>query len=432
MFRFAIGNLLSRPLRTCLALSGLIIAIASMTILFSIANGIDDVVTRSFQQIPGLVIQERGSPLPIFSSLPAEWGREIASLPGVSVVDAEQVQRLNVLEGKTLIAPPRFLVGFELPDRLELKQDIYRDHVVEGRFLLAEDLGQQTCLISRQIASDIGKGVGDTILLNRTPTKVVGIYDTGSMLLDGNILLDLKTLQKMFRLNPQSVSGFYVEAKEGTSPQELKKQIEQHFVGRDTREQGSAWTLESMLEMARLWVATGGADSLAIGETPKPEPPTSGAAPKPVSAVEVRLAQDWSDRFSEMTGDLRLFLGLITAMGVTIALLSIMNTMLMSVTERATEFGILRANGWSKANVIQLMTLESALIGIVGGLIGVALGWGATQLINSMFPDRMHLVAGPGLLIFGAIFSFILGLVGGLYPASRAAAKSPMEAIRRG
>ena len=134
----------------------------------------------------------------------------------------------------------------------------------------------------------------------------------------------------------------------------------------------------------------------------------------------------------EFSADLNLFLTLMTAIGVVIAVLSIVNTMLMSVTERRIEFGVLRANGWSRAHILRLVTYESALLGVVGGLLGAAFGWLATLVINWSFPDRISLHAGAGLLLFSVGFSITLGVLGGIYPAWTAARLSPMEAIRRG
>ena len=122
---------------------------------------------------------------------------------------------------------------------------------------------------------------------------------------------------------------------------------------------------------------------------------------------------------------------MLTAIGLLIAVLSIVNTMLMSVAERTTEFGVLRANGWSRRQIVRLICLESAAIGLLGGLIGDAAGWVGVQAVNARFPDRAHLYASPELLAFGIIFALVLGVGGGLYPAWRAAKLSPIEAIRR-
>jgi putative ABC transport system permease protein len=82
--------------------------------------------------------------------------------------------------------------------------------------------------------------------------------------------------------------------------------------------------------------------------------------------------------------------------------------------------------------VLRLVTCESALLGVCGGVLGAVFGWIATLVINWYFPDRVHLYAGGLLLAFSVVFSTGLGVLGGVYPAWLAARLSPMEAIRRG
>ena len=146
----------------------------------------------------------------------------------------------------------------------------------------------------------------------------------------------------------------------------------------------------------------------------------------------MRTADDWAERFDEFSSDLNLFLGVMTSIGVLIAVLSIINTMLMSVTERIIDFGILKANGWSRRDVMLLITCESAVLGLAGGVLGCAIGWLGTEFVNTTWPDRLQLYASPQLLIFAMGFSSLLGVSAGLYPATWAMKLSPMEAIRRG
>lgn len=437
MLSFAFGNLLSRSLRSLLALTGLAIAIAGMVALFSIADGIDYVVSRTFAQIPGIAVQQKGAPVPLFSTLPAAWKNEIASVPGVTVVDSEIVQRLNIMEGKPLIAPPRFLVGLDLNVRHLLARDVYRENVREGRPLSPQDVDTNHCLISQQIADETKKGIGDQLKLNDFTVEIVGIYNTGSALLDVNILMDLRTVRKTMRVDPRSVSFFYLETAPDVDQHQVRDRILELFQNRSVASEAgnptTSWSTAASWLLSQFMQGTSfpnQSDNLPDGSVP-----TSADAPiagNESSPVEVRLAEDWSQRFAEFTGDLDLFLMLITSMAVMIAMLSIVNTMTMSVTERMIEFGILRANGWSKGNILQLMTLESGLLGIAGGVLGGLLGWIATLVINSIYPDRLQLHCSPGLLIFAILVSSGLGVLGGLYPAWLAASRSPMEAIRRG
>ena len=141
---------------------------------------------------------------------------------------------------------------------------------------------------------------------------------------------------------------------------------------------------------------------------------------------------EWLEEFDTFTADLDLFLMILGATGVLIAVFGIVNTMLMSVSERIIEFGILKANGWSRGDVLRLICSESLILGICGGLLGAAVGWAVAQGLNAWFPDRLNLYAGPGLLAFAVAFSTVVGTLGGLYPALWAMRMQPMDAIRRG
>src|ERR1700689_4077873 len=107
MLKFAVRNLLSRPLRSLLSLVGLTVAIMGMIGLFSVAGGLNQMVSDTFGRIKGLVAMQPGSPIPLFSRLPAAWGAEIARVPGVHIVSPEIWTRANVIDGKTIISPPR-------------------------------------------------------------------------------------------------------------------------------------------------------------------------------------------------------------------------------------------------------------------------------------------------------------------------------------
>src|SRR5579872_979342 len=127
MFRFALKNLSSRPVRTLLALCGLTVAIAGMVGLFSVAEGIEASVSATFGKVPGLTVMQPGAPIPLFSRLPAAWGDEIGRLPGVHVVHPEVWTRANLIEGKPTFNPPRFLFGSDLDRAARLRYSVYRE-----------------------------------------------------------------------------------------------------------------------------------------------------------------------------------------------------------------------------------------------------------------------------------------------------------------
>ncbi len=443
MFRFAWRNLVNRPVRTLLSVLGLSVAIAGMVGLFAISEGIQLLVTRTFEKVPGLLVQQRGAPVPIFSSLPVAWEQELSALPGVAVVNSEVMLRVNLIEDKRILSPPRFLLGIDIPSRLKLKNGVYDEYLVEGRFLSLDDRGTLNCVLSRPIAEAFGRKVGSKLAVNGTALHIVGIYDCKSQLLDVNILLDIDTLRRMGRFSPDIVSCYYIEKSPEISNRELKAQIEAHFRGREWKPSGMMDTLnlltgegpnplQMMATALDSWAKGGG--SLPSASPPPVAHASEGKSLGEIaipSSVEVLSPEDWAEQFKEFSGDLVLFLTLISAVGFLIAVLSILNTMLMSVVERIGEFGILRANGWTRGEVMRLVISESAVIGLSGGIVGVLIGMIASIVANQLWPDKLSLHVSLGLATFGFLTSTLLGILGGLYPAWKAASLSPMDAIRR-
>lgn len=445
MTKFALRNLLSRPVRSALSLLGLTVAIAGMVGLFAVKGGLEKAVDDTFRMIPGLTVMQPGAPVPIFSRLPSEWGRELKQIDGVGVVNPQIIHRANLIEGEMTFNPPRFLFGTDIASRLKLKRDVYAEHMVAGRYLRLSDVGTSNCIISREIARHFHKQTGQTLTVDGQKFPIVGVYDTGLPLLDVAIIMDIGPVREISGFGSASVSLFYLEKSDPDLPDDvLKRRIQDHFRGRDIEEwrPGSAAAstplrtgnplIDAVLRLVQL-IRPSAANGQGTAKPAGGDASPASIMPQTVrSAVEVRTADDWANRIQEFSADLDIFLTIMTGIGMTIALLSIINTMLMSVTERIIEFGILKANGWRPGEVLKLITLESGLIGLCGGVLGAAAGWVATQALNAHWPDKLHLFAGPGLLGFSVVFAAVVGVLGGLYPAVWAMRMMPMDAIRRG
>lgn len=432
MFAFAVRNLFSRPIRTVLALLGLSVAIMGMVGLFSVAAGLQATVDQTFGRVPGLLAMQPGAPFPLFSRLPDSWVDEVAGFKGVRTVCREVWSRVQLVDGKVTFNPPRFLFGADIENMARLTKSVYRGDIVEGRFLTPEDQNTLTCVISREIARDYKKQVGDILRVDGFELKIVGLYDTGSMLLDVAIIVHSTTGRKMAQFDPASVSSFYVEP-DGTVPvDELLAQIQQNFKGRGPAAKLSVGALAgggTQGAMADLAI------NLLTGSTPKPTPKTESGSNGEIvddDGIEVRTAQEFGERLNSFSSELDIFLWLMNTIGVVIALLSILNTMMMSVSERLIEFGVLRANGWTARDVLKLIVAESAVLGFCGGAIGCLLGWLGTFAVNWYFPAKLYLYASPPLLLTSLLFAVALGIFGGVYPALMAVRMSPIDAIRRG
>jgi putative ABC transport system permease protein len=115
-----------------------------------------------------------------------------------------------------------------------------------------------------------------------------------------------------------------------------------------------------------------------------------------------------------------------------IGILGIANTMAMSVFERTREIGILRALGWNRWHVLALIQLEAVVLGLGGGILGIAVGWGALRLLSAL-PQTASIVSTsvPVLLLAEALgIAILAGLLAGAAPAWRGAKLSPVEALR--
>jgi putative ABC transport system permease protein len=133
------------------------------------------------------------------------------------------------------------------------------------------------------------------------------------------------------------------------------------------------------------------------------------------------------------------FLAIFGSLALAVASIGIVNTLVMAILERRREIGIMKALGASDADVRGLFFAEAGAMGLVGGAVGVTLGWAIGRLINfgtNIYLERQHFPPAqiwsvPLWLVLSAItFSIVVSLLSGLYPASRAARLDPVQALR--
>jgi putative ABC transport system permease protein len=400
MRRFAWRNLRTRPLRTALALVGLSIPILGVLGLFGLSQGLRNMVGDTLSQVQGLMLVRENTPSPIISKMPAALIEKIRQVPGVRVVAPELWEIAFNVEGtgfmiKNALSSKKGLMGaaFDQPviqgqdigTHARLKSAVFPHALKDGRFLTPEDKGKPHIVISRKIARDHpgpdGKPrkVNDTLQIGSKPFRIVGIYETGSMLLDVVIVMDIGTARKLLGTPEEQVSCFYVETDDPTRNDDVAMAIE-----------------------------------------------------KVVPNVDARTMTEFSANFGALMGSVDTFLMMTVSLALLVGVVGIINTMLMSTSERFIEFGVLRTNGWSKGNVLALVTLESAYLGLLSGLIGCVLAAAGATVANQFIGGGLQLRLPPWLFALGIALSLVTGTLGGLYPAWRAARLVPMDAIRIG
>jgi len=171
-------------------------------------------------------------------------------------------------------------------------------------------------------------------------------------------------------------------------------------------------------------------------------------SPSQVEPIESAIKDMGFSTFSllDATRNLRMFftifdslLGIFGSLALAVATLGIINTLVMAILERRREIGVLKALGAADRDVKQLFFAEAGVMGLMGGIFGVGMGWligravtwGTNVYLHRQNLPPAHVFSVPVWLIFGGIaFSIVVSLVAGLYPASRAARLNPVEALR--
>jgi putative ABC transport system permease protein len=138
--------------------------------------------------------------------------------------------------------------------------------------------------------------------------------------------------------------------------------------------------------------------------------------------------QDLLGAFNQITTILTLFLGAIAAISLLVGGIGIMNIMLVSVTERTREIGIRKAVGAKRRDILVQFLIEAIVLSVMGGLIGILLGAGIAQIVNTFEVITTVVSAQAVLLAVG--FSVAVGIFFGIYPAWRAAQLNPIESLR--
>jgi putative ABC transport system permease protein len=169
---------------------------------------------------------------------------------------------------------------------------------------------------------------------------------------------------------------------------------------------------------------------------------------KAVSQVEDEIRKQGFSTFSILDASkgitrfftfLDLFLGIFGSLALAVASLGIVNTLVMAILERRREIGIMKALGASDGDVKRIFFVEAGSMGILGGALGAGLGWTIGRAIN--FATNIYLrrqdirpenfwVVPVWLVGVALVFSVIVSLSAGLYPASRAARLDPVQALR--
>jgi len=366
-----IKNLLRRKGRTLLTMLGIAIGVAAIIGLGALANGLAEGYDSFLSGSKADLILSQPDAMDVsMSTVDESYAQELEAMSEVAAAS-------GMLQGLVKVEEIPLFFVFGYPE----------DSFILGRFNLVDGVGIDSreaqhargkpILVGVQAAEALNKQVGDSLRVQESVFRIVGIYETGATLEDNGAVVPLQDAQELLGRQHQ-VSIIYIQLKDASLGERVIARAE------------------------RRW-----------------------------SDLTISSTADYADK--QMMGEyMQAFVWAIAGLAIVIGGVGMMNSQLMAVIERTREIGVLRSVGWSGRRVMTMILGESLLVGLLGGLFGIAVGW----LLITAFED----VAGffgaskanitPNLIQQALWVVLILGFVGGVYPAWRASRLPPVEALR--
>jgi putative ABC transport system permease protein len=440
-------NLRQSRLRTILTTLGVSIGIASLAGMVSLGVGLQDQVVGRFLKsgvFDTLTVVSRGE-LGAFAQLGARGGRGlrgrgIADQTPSPKLDDAAIEQIAALDNVSEVYPDLRVplqIKFGEFEQVAAAAGVPMSAKGEGAFQTLSygeffgNASDKTCMVSLDMAKRIDE---------KNPGGLVG----------KNLALSYAASRKS-ETPVDATLGFQVQ----------RRDIECPIVGIVEREAGPALpgggSLVSGVMIPQALAKSIDAEVVTNAQSFLRDPEeTKAYASLTIKVKQAQYAQDVEERVKKLgysvfsVSDLLkgaksafivldIFLSLIGSIALAVSSLGIVNTMVMSILERTREIGIMKAIGASNSDVRRIFLIEASVIGLLGGVMGIALGWLVGQVIN--FGANVYIRSQGGtagtlfslpwwLVATGIGFSIVVSLIAGSYPASRAARLDPIQALR--
>ena len=386
-FKMAVKAIAGNKLRSFLTILGVVIGVVAIVVLVSIGQGANSSVVESIEGmgtnlITANINARRMNPLDLDGLNELALNEAISYVAPISSVSGTVKAGAatyddGVVQGTT--------PGYE---------SIRNWTVAEGRFLQQPDIDNRSfvAVIGAEAATEMygtTHAVGETFSLNGYTLTVVGVLEevgsSASGSNDNQILIPFTLAQRLS--NQTSISSFYVSAASSSQVEQAQAAVESYlekaFENYNTRSYGTQYSVFNQTEML--------------------------------------------STLSETTNTLTLMLGGIAAISLLVGGIGIMNIMLVSVSERTREIGIRKAIGAARSNILTQFLIESLVVNLMGGLLGLVISVGAVQALAPVL--EMTLTIPVNVAWMAIAFSVFIGVVFGMYPANKASKLRPIEAL---
>ncbi len=370
--RLAFRNIWRSKIRTILTLMGIAGNIALFVSLTAISSDLKQQLDQTIERSQiDVIVQEKGAATPVASRVSQETAVALARNKGVRSV-------ASVIVGSIRTKGLAYMFVFGVSDQ-ELYVSVMEwlgAGIIDGTLFQS---GKNQILLGRTASRALKKKVGDTLILGAGHEfEVAGIYWLGQGILDGGAILDISESQDLLKREGY-VNMILIQGRDKQTTNDLVRELSQSF-----------------------------------------------------PSLEITPASSLRGQIRAVT----MIDGFVMAVSVIALLISgilILNTLLMAISERTREIGVLAAIGWSRWMIIRLIVTEAMLMGALGGLAGFAAAFPTLQalrLLPAMGPGWIPSV--PGLDLFWIAVGLAVGIAGisSLYPAVFATRLFPATALR--
>jgi len=388
--KIALNSVLAHKLRSILTMLGIIIGVGSVIAVVAIGQGGEQMLKESISG-PNNTIdmtytpsdeELNANPNALFEATFTEEDiQSVQALNGVKQVASSTAQGMQLRFQDTTIDAT--VNGIN-----EGYTNVHSLHIAEGQDLRETDFrsGRRAAVISEGIQKELFNGekaVGKLIWMNGQPVEVIGV------------------LAKQEGLFSFAMNEIYVPFTMLTTAFGVKEYDK----------------LSIQVAHADQMKEVGKSAAARLNENHHTE-----------DAYEMINMEEITAGIGQITSVMTTIIGSIAGISLLVGGIGVMNIMLVSVTERTREIGIRKALGATRAQILVQFLIESVVLTLIGGLLGIALGLGGASLV-SLFAGWPSLVSWQ-IVCGGVLFSMLIGIIFGLIPANKAARLDPIESLR--